>query len=167
MSIETQWRNKRPTRLPEALWTSFKFDAPDDLEDLQGGKPSASGVWRVNVLGQPVDPTDVVVHGSTHLHGTAGDVTYASSGFGLRIKSLDAPLWSTGLLSPFPTPSRASPNVTGPSPFSPSRGLHMNLWNNVWNGNFPTFWPFRVEDGNMRLRFLVDVDINANANPNA
>ena len=50
----------------------------------------------------------------------------------LTIASLDAPVLSTGILSPFPTPGD---NTSIPETLI--QGMHWNVENNVWNVDYP------------------------------
>jgi hypothetical protein len=65
------------------------------------------------------------------------------------LRALDTPVLSAGLLSPFPTPGNWSIDL--------STGFHANLQNNIWNVNFPQWYPFESVDKDARFRFEVDV----------
>jgi hypothetical protein len=103
LEFDILWCNKTRTRLAEASWFGFS--------------PSVSAAptgWRLHGFarcGLPngcpaVDPTDVVQHGATHLHtlGPFSEARYSGPEGSLAIVSLDAPIVSMGVLSPFPTP---------------------------------------------------------------
>ena len=72
-------------------------------------KPTAAeaGGWKLRYYGTTdVKPTDVVEHGAVHLHalGHDGSIVYAPAGKTVvEIVSLDVPVVSAGLLSPFPS----------------------------------------------------------------
>ena len=57
-----------------------------------------------------------------------------------------------GLLSPFPTPGANSS-----LPLQMEGGLHSNLQNNIWNTNYPQWYPFVKEDADSRFRFELAV----------
>ena len=93
--------------------------------------------------GVEVQPADVVRHGATHLHALGSDCALVhridtEDGRGARsltIESLDVPVVSAGLLSPFPTPStNDSATILG---WITEGGWRYNLQNNIWNTNYP------------------------------
>jgi hypothetical protein len=139
---------KRATRLPEAGFFSF-VPKPSSTD------PSG---WRLQVLGQTMDPTDVlaassprdrndsVYGGSPHLRGVdsvswmmstnRSSVVERDSGESpsgeqkkCDLSSLDVPIICTGLPTPFPTPRTAPPDMT--------QGVHFVLFNNIWCASHP------------------------------
>jgi len=56
---------------------------------------------------------------------------------------LDKPL-------PFPTPLHRQPDL--------GQGAHMLLLNNIWNTNYPFWFPFEEEDSNLQFRFKLVLD---------
>jgi hypothetical protein len=86
--------------------------------------------WSISSMGQMLDPVDVVAHGATHLHamGADGAMVYSGPDGKLTIASLDVPVLSTGILSPFPTPGDNSSIAS-----TLIQGMHWNVQNNVWN----------------------------------
>lgn len=88
--IEMSWFNKTATRLPESIWMIFKPIA-DKFEE-------AEGKWRLNKLGYEVDPLNVIINGSKHLHGIDKGVVYHTGNNKLKlyIDSLDVSLVSPG-----------------------------------------------------------------------
>jgi hypothetical protein len=109
---------KRANRLPEAMWFSFSPDAPFE----QG--------WRFEKVDQPVSPHDVVSYGGRHLHGVTRKVTYRDSRGVFVLETLDASLVAPGQrkLTDF---DNRDPEMHG--------GVHVNLFNNLWNTAFPHF----------------------------
>jgi hypothetical protein len=128
VNVTVRWENKTTTRLAEATWVSF----------IPPVKDSEHG-WQIHNFGNKIDPTDVVMHGATHLHsvGPDGGMTYSGSEGTMDIVSLDAPIVSCGLLTPFPTPGDNSS-----LPQNMKQGMHWNVENNIWNTNFPQWYPF-------------------------
>eukprot|EP01043_Picozoa_sp_COSAG02_P035726 COSAG02_NODE_2576_length_8498_cov_4.245386_5_plen_416_part_00 len=126
ISLTSTWVDKVTTRMAEASWVSFvpKVSAP------QTG-------WSISSMGQQVDPTQVVAHGATHLHamGADGAMVYSGPDGNLTIASLDAPVLSTGILSPFPTPGDNSSIAE-----TLHLGMHWNVENNVWNVDYPQWY---------------------------
>jgi hypothetical protein len=145
---------KRPTRLPEAEFFSF---VPAVAADAAGsGKGSA---WRLMVLGQSMDPTDVlgsvgateetsVFGGSPHLRGVEAAIWAGAAGT-LTFTSLDVPILCTGKASPFISPRTAAPDM--------ARGVHFNIVQNIWNTNYVLWYPFAEADQNIRSRFRLDI----------
>lgn len=89
-----------------------------------------------------------------HLHtlGPYGFAQYTGPEGTLTLSSPDVPILSAGLMTPFPTPgsnSSLAENMKG--------GMHFNLQNNVWNVNFPQWYPFVEKDKDARYRFAVTV----------
>lgn len=155
VNFDVQVFNKTRTRLAEASWVSFKPVISDAGHGwlLQGFHMG---------LGEDVtvDPTSVVTHGGVHLHtlGPYGFAQYTGPEGTLTLSSLDVPILSAGLMTPFPTPgdnSSLPENMKG--------GMHFNLHNNIWNVNFPLWYPFLEEDKDARYRFAVTVTARAPA----
>ena len=128
VSLTSTWLDKTTTRMAEACWVSF---APKVSAPTTG--------WMISSMGQQLDPTQVVTHGATHLHamGPDGAMVYSGPDGNLTIASLDVPVVSTGILSPFPTPGE---NATIAA--SMAEGMHWNVENNIWNVDYPQWYPF-------------------------
>lgn len=87
--------NKTATRLPESLWMIFEPTGNSDH-------------WRLDKLGNSLDPLDVNLNASRHLHGVDRGITIepaAGGGHTTRLSSLDCGVVSIGDTNPFPTPS--------------------------------------------------------------
>lgn len=128
--LELLWFDKPAARLPEALWLSF---VP------QVSSPQV----RMDKLGLPVSPLEVVSKGARMLHAVGRGVSVIDGGRQIEIDSLDAPLLAPG------EPALLNFNNLPPDL---AKGLHFNLGNNVWGTNFPMWYE---EDGLFRfvLRF--------------
>ena len=113
------WFDKPACRLPEAYWLSFNPLLPDD------------GQWSIHKLGQIINPADVVSRGARTLHSFDRGVSYQSAERHLEIHSLDAALVAPG------RPSLLDFHNDIPDM---SRGVHFNLYNNVWGTNFPMWF---------------------------
>lgn len=124
--VELQWFHKPACRMPEALWLGFAPKLPRGTQ------------WTLRKLGRSIDPGDVARGGARSLHAVTGPATAA----GWSIEGHDSVLVAVG-----------SPKLTDfdnrlPSSAAP---LHFNLWNNIWNTNFPqwygedAFFRFTVE----------------------
>ena len=123
--------NKRPTRLPEAIFFTFN----PVVQSPRG--------WGLTVLGSRMDPLDVlgevgkgsdprsvylnsVYGGSPHLRGVEA-AHWAEGGSGVEFSSKDVPVICTGRATPFPTPRTGPPNMT--------QGVSWNIFNSIWNTN--------------------------------
>jgi hypothetical protein len=127
VDITLQWFDKPACRLPEALWLSF-------VPRIR--HPRA---WRLHKLGQWISPYDVIRDGNRHLHGVQQGARYDDGQLTLSIETLDTALLAPGKPSMLNFNNR-QPNLR--------RGLHANLFNNVWGTNFP-MWT----EGDARFRF--------------
>eukprot|EP00658_Telonema_sp_P-2_P085848 TRINITY_DN987_c0_g1_i3.p1 TRINITY_DN987_c0_g1~~TRINITY_DN987_c0_g1_i3.p1 ORF type:complete len:574 (-),score=102.35 TRINITY_DN987_c0_g1_i3:366-2087(-) len=151
VDFDVQWFNKSATRLTEASWVTFHPVAPVPGWRLH---PYLTGMSAAGA-DDGVDPTDVVEHGAVHLHslGPLGFVEYQDQAGSFTVRPYDSPIVSAGLLSPFPTPgvnTSIAENIR-------ESGMHWNLQNNVWNTNFPQWYPFEPRDADARFRFQVTV----------
>ena len=125
--------NKTSTRLPEALYVSHKPSV------------SAAGTWRMHVLGEEIDPLDVAEGASRGLHAVDTGVSLTSTdGAHLELATVDAPVirWDEPL--PFPTPLHSQPDL--------AKGVSYVLHDNIWNTNYPAWYPFEGP-GNLAFRF--------------
>lgn len=139
--------NKTSTRLPEALFVSFN----PDIDTNSGGE------WTLMKSGEDIDPLDIAVNGSCHLHSldTTQDWNAAyslDSGYGFYINSLDVPLASVGFANPFPIPLSPQDSIDG--------GVAFNIFNNIWGTNYPQWLPFAAEDTDITTvyRFTIVVE---------
>ena len=123
------WVQKPATRLPEALWLSFRPIAPD---------PKG---WMLEKSDKPVFPMDVVQSGSRHMHALSKGFNYTDESGTLVVETLDAPVVTLGVKSPLPFSKRQT---------DLSAGVHCNLFNNAWGTNYIMWFG---ED--MNFRFLL------------
>lgn len=127
--FDVQWFNKVASRLPEAIWFSF-------CPQVASGHR-----WQLDKLGQAVSPLEVVPNGNRKLHAVGSGMMYEDNHARLTIKSLDAPLVAPG------EPSLLDFNNRQPAT---NKGMHFNLYNNVWGTNFPMWY-----EDDARFRFSV------------
>jgi hypothetical protein len=94
-------------------------------------------------MGQSISPLDVVHNGNRKLHAVGRGVFYSDDKNELAIETLDAPLVAPG------APSLLIFDNEQPAV---EKGMHFNLYNNVWGTNFPLWYE---EDARFRfaLRF--------------
>jgi hypothetical protein len=127
--LNFSWFQKPATRLPEALWLSFRPVAPD---------PKG---WTLEKSSEQVSPLDVVRSGNRHMHAVSKGFGYKDEKGSLFVETLDAPVVTLGVKSPLPF-SKLQPDLSG--------GVHCNLFNNAWGTNYIMWFG---ED--MRFRFLL------------
>jgi hypothetical protein len=134
LRLSVAWRGKTPTRMPEALWLTFR-PAAGVVDE---------GSWRLHKLGGAIDPGAVMLNGSQGMHAVGDEgvsVTAAAPAGGgaaaetLRVRALDAPLVSPGVASPFPNGVRV-PDMR--------EGVSFALVNNIWATNYVGCWPAGV-----------------------
>ena len=146
--------DKTPTRQPES--TSLRFvPAPLVRQDVE---------VRVSKLSRWLDPSDVVVNGSRHLHGLddVGGVGLFSAAVPsrpmARFIALDASTSCVGRYpTPYPTPMH--------EPFNKESGWASNIHNNLWSTNYPLFYPYLKRDKDLRQRFVMDLDASSAVKP--
>lgn len=122
---------KSACRAPEAFWLSFEPDTPD------------AGGWRVDKLGQDVDPRDVIAGGGRLLHGVGRGATYRDTSGGFALDTMDAHLIA---------PGRRALLHHDNEPVDPTGGMHVNLYNNLWGTAFPQWY-----DQDMAFRFRISL----------
>ena len=127
--MNLSWFNKRPNRLPEALWFSFNPIAP------------RKDNWVLSKVESAVQPRDVVSGGNRHMHALSNGLTYRDDTGTFGIETLDAPLVVLGEKSPIYF-SNSEPDLT--------KGIHFSLFNNGWGTNYVQWFG---ED--MKFRFIV------------
>jgi len=110
------WNDKRPTRLPEAFWWSFQ---PQVLHPRN---------WKLEKIGQLIDPCTVVSHGGRSLHGVDRGAFYRDDQQQMALFTADAHLIAPGRPQLYEFTDEI-PDMT--------EGLHFNLYNNLWGTNFP------------------------------
>ena len=69
-------------------------------------------------------------------------------GIEMQFSSLDSAVISIGSAIPVPTPLQP-PDIRG--------GLHFALVGNLWNTNYPFWYPFKAGDENSQYRFQMTV----------
>jgi hypothetical protein len=129
IKMTLKWFDKPASRLPEACWFSFIPDVEPD------------GQFRMDKMGQPVSPLDVVKGGNRNLHGVDTGITYEDRQSGFQLETLDAFLVAPGRRALLDFENR-QPDMAG--------GLHFCLVNNLTGTNF-TMW---FED-DMQFRFTL------------
>src|SRR5262249_19253077 len=123
------WFGKPPTRLPEALWLTFRPIT------------SSTEGWTLDKSGEDVSPSDVVTSGNRQMHAVGTGIRYRDGQDLFALDTLDAPVIALGEKSPLAF-SRDEPDLAG--------GIHCSLFNNAWGTNYVQWFG---ED--MRFRFVL------------
>ena len=165
--------DKTSTRIVES--SSVRF-VPAPL-----ASESAKLSMMVSKLGSWVDPADVALNGSRHLHGLddTGGVGFfaADKTLAARIITVDGTTSCVGRYpTPYPTPLDED--------FDNAAGFAANIHNNgtcnpsplaqfsrkqllpaVWNTCYILFYPYLQEDSDLRQRYLLDLDAASARSP--
>jgi Domain of unknown function (DUF5054) len=129
IQLSFSWFQKPATRLPEALWLSFRPIASDPRG------------WTLEKSGEPISPLDVVRSGNRQMHAVSKGFGYKDDGGTFLVETLDAPVVTLGIRSPLCF-SKLQTDLSG--------GVHCNLFNNAWGTNYIMWFG---ED--MNFRFVV------------
>ncbi|HEY6185980.1 MAG TPA: DUF5054 domain-containing protein, partial [Terriglobales bacterium] len=127
--LNFSWFQKPATRLPEALWLTFR----PIVSDSKG--------WMLEKSGEPVSPFEVAQSGNRHMHALSKGFGYKDERGSFFVETLDAPVVTLGVKSPLPF-SKSQPDL--------SAGIHCNLFNNAWGTNY-IMW----SGDDMRFRFVL------------
>merc|ERR1711879_358978 len=122
VDVEIGMVNKTATRLPEAMFVQL-------LPAAQGGS------WAVNKLHFWIQPGEAVHGGTKNLHGCLDKgVRFDTDQQRMSIASLDAAVVAFGAPTAYPSVKR-DPDIS-------NYGASFVLWDNLWNCNYPFWWPF-------------------------
>mmetsp|Transcript_31735 Transcript_31735/g.84485 ORF Transcript_31735/g.84485 Transcript_31735/m.84485 type:complete len:878 (-) Transcript_31735:121-2754(-) len=136
---------KRPTMVGEASMLTFR-PAPA-LERAPGG----GSAWALDKLGQAIDPEGVLKGGNQFTHGVWDGATVRTSAGTMSINSLDAsnmnPMTEQFPVgNPLPASYREEDAKAGTGMDQLKAGsvfgMAANLHNNLWNTNYPLFYPY-------------------------
>lgn len=127
--INFYWFQKPATRLPEALWLTFR----PVVGDPRG--------WMLEKSGEQVSPFDVVRNGGRNMHAVSSGFTYRDEGGTFAVETIDAPLIALGERSPLNF-SPDLPNLAA--------GIHSCLFNNAWGTNYILWY-----SENLRARYVL------------
>ena len=119
ISFKISWFDKTATRLPEAFWYSFNPIVEQ------------SEKWVMDKMGYDVSPLEVIKGGGNKLHAVQKGVSYHGKDVGISIDTIDAALVAPG-----------EPSLTVFDGVAPDlkKGMHFNLFNNIWNTNFVAWY---------------------------
>ncbi|KAL0486672.1 hypothetical protein AKO1_001653 [Acrasis kona] len=135
VSIDVEYQNKTPTRIPESLWVSFNPNVPNPND------------WFMSKLDTLVSPVDIAGNGSVHLHGVDdSSVIYVSDDYNsIVVRSEDAPLVAFGERVALPTPMNVKPDM--------KKGFHFNAMNNLWGTNYIMWYPYLEDEDTGKISF--------------
>ena len=137
--------NKTSTRLAEATMLSF---IPLTIDNASAWNTSLYKISNHT----PIDPLSVLLNGSQLQHVAQKVVMNDSVGkLSATFESQDVPLVCPILFdeeSPTPFPAPLSPLSS-----KSIKGIAFNIHNNIWNTNYPLWYPFHQNDENIKLRF--------------
>ena len=146
-TVDVIWFNKTATRLGEATMLSFYPAATKGAANCF--------VYQFDKL---VPVADSITNGSIYQRGGDGfgcNFTSTQCSAWMSVESLDVPLVCPILdppqqPTPFPFPAHAEQKYV-------QVGMGFNLHNNIWNTNYPLWYPFEdgVGDENFKARFVV------------
>eukprot|EP01062_Namystynia_karyoxenos_P023051 TRINITY_DN18872_c0_g1_i1.p1 TRINITY_DN18872_c0_g1~~TRINITY_DN18872_c0_g1_i1.p1 ORF type:complete len:1136 (+),score=352.05 TRINITY_DN18872_c0_g1_i1:92-3499(+) len=166
--LELVWMAKEPVMIGESSSISF---TPAPALQRRGN----SSAWTMDKLGGKVDPEDVINGGNQFNHGIWGAVAGLTESGEFSIESLDAPNVNP-ITADFPygnpLPSSYDYSVAhskegGLQPLGTNsvKGFAVNLHNNLWNTNYPLFYPYydplhckdplSCSNANTRFRFRI------------
>ena len=137
--VELIWLNKTATRLAESSWLSFNVNT---------GTNSDVNLWKMDILGYPVSPYEVVNMGTRHVHAVWDGVSYdnrVNQGPYINLLTYDI-----GIVSPGDTDhllwydGYSQPDLRG--------GWHFNLHNNLFGTAAPQWY-----DSNAKYRFVLEL----------
>eukprot|EP00300_Choanocystis_sp_HF-7_P021417 c20776_g1_i7.p1 GENE.c20776_g1_i7~~c20776_g1_i7.p1 ORF type:complete len:314 (-),score=60.38 c20776_g1_i7:72-1013(-) len=142
--IDLQLFNKTATRLPESMMLTM----PSPI------KQSATATWFMDKLNEWVRPEETIENGNVWQHAVWRGVACASPGDtkAFLVESFDAPIVAVGATHHVYTPFLKE---LAPVAANDVTGLAWNLFNNIWNTNYPLWYPFLTGDENIRFRFIV------------
>ncbi|XP_060073816.1 uncharacterized protein LOC132553577 [Ylistrum balloti] len=140
VSVELQWFQKPPTRMPEAYYLSFE------------PPPKQNHHWRLHKLGQMIDPLNVIQNGSQRLHVVNKGVYYLDDrSCGMEILSRDV-----GLVNVLTSEDYVSTLPLPLSPITDVTGMAFNLYNNIWDVNYIFWYPYQMSDTDSKFRFTLN-----------
>jgi hypothetical protein len=123
------WFDKPATRLPEALWLTFR----PVVGDPHG--------WMLEKSGESVSPFDVVRNGARTMHAVSTGFSWRGDGAVFSVETTDSPLIALGERSPLNF-SPELPDLTA--------GIHSCLFNNAWGTNYILWY-----GENLRVRYVL------------
>jgi len=136
--MELLWVNKTATRLGEA--TMLEFHLPSTVD---------SDVMVLYDEDNKASIFDVVLNGSQLQHG----------GYGVETEQFTVHTHHTQVICPIPSPEgQPTPFAAPLTPLKQISGVAFNLHNNIWNTNYPFWYPFIDEDADLKAKFTATLE---------
>uniref|UniRef100_A0A6B2KYN8 P-type domain-containing protein n=1 Tax=Arcella intermedia TaxID=1963864 RepID=A0A6B2KYN8_9EUKA len=135
LNISLQVFNKSATRFPEAMFFQFS--------------PQNCANWTMQKINSLIDPTQVIIGGNKRMHSIQGPISCINSNNPFSIGSIDSSLIVFGTPTSFPTPTDETPDF--------GNGVSFILWNNIWNTNYPLWYPYNPQDANILYHFTLSL----------
>lgn len=129
VQLNFYWFEKPATRLPEALWLTFR----PAVENPHG--------WMLEKSGESVSPFDVVRNGARAMHAVSTGMSWRGGSHAFTLETIDAPLIALGERSPL----NFSPDLP-----DLAAGIHSCLFNNAWGTNYILWY-----SENLRARYIL------------
>ena len=154
VSIEIFLVNKTPTRLPEATMLSFY------PQRMHNDSKWSGTMYKISD-DTPISLDSVLQNGSQYQHfvqkAVLTEISSSPDNVVMTVIPSDVPLVcpiTTNGHTPTPFPAPLSPLLS-----SELKGIAFNLHNNVWNTNWPLWYPFINEDANIKMRFSASFNL--------
>jgi len=142
INFTLQTFSKTATRLPEAMFLRF-------IPSLQPREGNFS--LLMYKLGERINPAEVLSGGGKHQHSISSEgLVYTNGEVSLTIQFKDSPIVTFGEPNAFPTPLDTSPDFL--------KGLSFNLWNNLWGTNYIMYYPYNLEESDLKFRFYLKIE---------
>ena len=139
VAFSYSWFGKTATRLAESFWVSWNV------------RSQSNAKWMMDVMGQPIDPLDVVRGGTLFKHFVNQGVSLKDQNGTTTVNFIDTGLVGVGDVNHLLHFCRergwggtANCNQTNPV----KGGMHANLHNNLWGTAFPQWYD---DDGSARF----------------
>ena len=158
LDFEVTWVRKRPTRLPEATMFSFHPNPPIYSNNYTTMfSKVGSGVKMGSTY---IDPYNVIQNGSQYQHAADNAWMMAENTL-YFVRTIILNSTNVPLMCPITRDGRTPTPFPAPlAPLSPYeiQGVAFNLHNNIWNTNYPLYYPFVEGDENFKARFTVSME---------
>ena len=172
IDYEVTWMNKTATRLPEATMFSFRPCVQDSANNYWNGQLYKL-TQNENDRSIAIDVMSVLQNGSQYQHAVESVGLFEQNAklanVSVHLYSLDVPLvcpiFDDSMNNyegpPTPTPF---PSCLKPLQKESLLGFAFNIHNNVWNTNYPLWYPFAKNDENFKSRYRLAITVDNSSN---